>query len=37
MVSNIAGNNQWKNLFVVGFNFRGFSEPQNPRKLELHD
>jgi len=33
VVSNITGNNQWKNCISLDFNFRGLSDPRNPRKL----
>ena len=37
VVSNTKGNNQLKNCSSLDFNFRGLSQPLNPRKLESHD
>jgi hypothetical protein len=37
MISNTTGNNQWDKKKMLNFNFRGLSEPRNPRKLEPHD
>ena len=34
VVSNTTGNNQSENCFLLTFNFRGLSEPRNPRKLK---
>jgi hypothetical protein len=32
VVSNTTGNNLWENCISLDFNFRGLSEPRNPRK-----
>jgi len=37
VVLNSTDNNQWENCILLDFNFRGLSEPKNPRKLDPHD
>ena len=37
VLSNTTCSNKWENCISLDFNFRGISEPRNPRKIEPHD